>query len=115
MGEFLKLPPTSAPPGPTPQDVQGCAFAAVYPCLHEWLTLTRWEDGSARVPASLTLFFDDGRVKACLSDREQQRVAFVAGWTFSAVLEALEEGLVAHSLDWRPARGRSDQKGRRPT
>lgn len=111
MGTFLKLPPGDGSPRATAQDLGECYFARTFPCLHEWLTLEAWDDGAPRVTSSLTLFLDEGRVKACLSDRHQQRVAFVSGWTVSDALAALEEGLLGLSLDWRPGR---KENGRQP-
>lgn len=104
MGEFLKVRPSLEPQGPTPQDIKASRLAQTYPCLFEYLTLTRWEDGAARQTASVSVFFDEGRLKACLSDREMGRIAFVAGYTLEDLLRSIEEGLLSASLDWRPLR-----------
>jgi len=101
MADFLRKDRKKAERKPTQQDFTMCDFAKRFPCLHEWLTLDQWEDGTARAPSTLMLFLDDGRPKGCLSDRDEGKVAFVAAWTFTDVLTALEEGLLADSLDWR--------------
>lgn len=111
MGEFLKTRDQHLGNGVSEQDRQESDFARAYPCLHEWITLLVWDDGAARVPATVTVFFEDGRFKACLSDRDQQRVAFTSGWTVDGALGALEEGLLGHTLDWRT---KSGQGGGRP-
>ena len=112
MGDFLKLPRPATEAKPTGQDREMCEFARRYPCLHEWLTLEVWDNGAAREPATLLLFLDGSRPKLCLHDREGSQVAFVAAWTFGDALQALEDGLLANSLDWRPSR-RENGRGRR--
>lgn len=101
MADFLRKDRKKQERKPTQQDFTMCEFARRYPCLHEWLTLDKWEDGTDRAPSTLMLFLDDCKPKGCLSDREEGKVAFVAAWTFTDVLTALEEGLLADSLDWR--------------
>lgn len=103
MGDFLKLPPSQTEQHATAQDLEASPFTREYPCLWEWMTLTRWDNGASRIPTSITLFLDDGRVKAAVSDKELGRVAFVSGWTVEDTLRAVEDGLLQQSLDWRKA------------
>lgn len=107
MGDFLKLPPHQAAPQATAQDYEASPFTRDYPCLWEWMTLTRWENGEVRIPTSISLFLDEGRVKAAVNDKDMGRVAFVSGWTVEDVLRAVEEGLLQQSLDWRRTEGKS--------
>lgn len=111
MADFLRKKSKEEKKGPLQQDFTMCEFAKRYPCLHEWLTLDKWEDGTHREPSTLLLFLDDGRPKGCLNDREGGKVVFVAAWTFTDVLVAMEEGLLADTLDWRTAK---KEKGRSP-
>jgi len=75
-----------------------------YPSLCAYLADIEYDDGSPRKPCSLAIFTEDGILKACLSDRDAGRVAFVAGVDLSGVLAALEKGLAADQLDWRVSR-----------
>lgn len=83
-------------------------FANRYPALAEFLSAEEWEPGQARERGTLTLFFEDGAFKAAANDRDAQQVAFVSKGAFQALLDALEKGLVAGSLDWR---GQQQKKG----
>lgn len=112
MGDFLKLPPTRAGQVATPQDVSSSPFVREYPCLWEWMTLTAWEDGTSRNPTSITLFLDEGRLKAAVNDREGNRVAFVSAWTVEDLLRSVEDGLLGQSLDWRRSGGGGSGKRR---
>lgn len=76
----------------------------VYPALTEFLTVSRWEDDSPRVPGSVTLFFDDHLWKLCLNDKDSGRISFVTADSPEGVLAAAERGLQASSLDWRAQR-----------
>jgi hypothetical protein len=83
---------------------EGTPFEKRCPALWEYLTVTAWPDGTPRVPSSLTLFLADGLFKACLSDKEAERVCFVSGASLEALLASLEASLAQHKADWRPSR-----------
>lgn len=104
MGDFLKLRPVAEVQVMSAQDQSASQFAQDYPYVMEHLTMTKWEDGQSREPSSFTVFLDEGKLKVCLHDKEMARVAFTAGWALEDALRALEEGLLAGTLDWRPAR-----------
>jgi hypothetical protein len=80
-----------------------CAWACGYRVLWEFLSEAKYEDGTARVLPSVTLFVDETGLKACLNDRDQGQVAFVSAGTLEGLWEALERGLTNCSLDWRSA------------
>lgn len=84
------------------------AYWTQCPLLLEYLTSTAWGDGSERETATLTVFVEEGRWKACLNDRARHRSAFVAAKGLADLLVGLEEGLQEDDLDWRQkkARGR---------
>jgi len=66
-----------------------------------------------RDPGKLSFFFDEGRLKACLSFPSEGKVAFVTLDTLDGVLERLEGLLVNDGLDWRrDKRGGSPGKPR---
>jgi hypothetical protein len=77
---------------------------ARWPNLIEFLTSLKWGDGSRRVSGTVLVFVDDGRMKCCLSDRDQGLVAFAVAGSILELFDAAE-GLVARSdADWRPMR-----------
>jgi hypothetical protein len=50
-------------------------------------------------------FVQDGMVKACLNDRDEQHTAWSAALSVGELLEVLEKGLQADSLEWRRNKG----------
>jgi len=101
--------------GTGPADVGGdgggvCVDAGRFPILHEFLTRSRFDDGSQRAPGSFTLFVDDGSIKVCLNDKAEGAVGFVTFHSFAEVLEGLEAVLRENRVDWRRSR---DRGGRR--
>jgi hypothetical protein len=76
------------------------------PLLFEFLTETRWEDGTERQPGTMILFCEQGRFKACLNDKELQRVAFCTAETLEGLLEACNEGFGDDGHDWRASGGK---------
>lgn len=93
---------------------QVCAdpsWSTRWPTLAAHLFDATFEDGSPRATSTLMLLAELGVVKACLNDREEARSAWVSGRTVDEVLEALEAGLAADSVDWRARQpGRWDKK-----
>lgn len=73
----------------------------LYPALLEFLTETRYTDGSSRRTGTITVFSDGGQVKASLNDRDLDRVAFVSATSLAGLLVILEEKLATSSADWR--------------
>jgi len=70
--------------------------------LWQFLTSVIWPDGGGkRRPGSLSVFMDDGELKACLSDKDLALVAFVTLDPTQPILEQLNELLEADTLDWR--------------
>jgi len=57
-----------------------------------------------RLPATLTVFCDGGRLKACWSDRSTNMVLFLALDTAQGFWEQMETYLETHMDDWAPKR-----------
>jgi hypothetical protein len=85
-------------------------FLKNYPALSEYMALSKWEDGTERETATLLLFLERGRLTACVTDRDANRVAFVSSGSLESLLECLETGLQDSSLDWRERKGGGRRK-----
>lgn len=77
-----------------------------YPGIAEYLSATRWEDGTSRTPSTLTLFIEDGRCKVALNDRTLSRSSYATGESFEACFKSIESHLQALDTDWRAWKGR---------
>lgn len=101
MGQFVK------PREERPDDLGlvrvdfDSAFVDDYPALAEYMTLNHWDNGDARETATLLIFVEDGRFKACVNDREESRSGWVSADGFRSLLEAVEKGLREGTIDWR--------------
>jgi hypothetical protein len=80
------------------------------PAVMEYLFLDHWEDGASRETSTLLVFVEDGRVKACLNDRQEERSLWVSSTSFLGALAALEDALRSGGADWRRS-FRSKKKG----
>lgn len=87
----------------SPQACRLCAgeWLDKYPALSEYLTTPVWEDGKARITATLLLFVEDGMVKICVNDRANERSLWRAGETVEDALRAIETGLAGGTTGWR--------------
>lgn len=71
------------------------------PRLWEFIAWRQYEDGEKRVPGSVSLFWQDGGFKVCLSDKDSGSVAFIWGPDPVETLFAAEAALEGGTLDWR--------------
>lgn len=74
--------------------------------LLEFLSAAVYPTGEPRQTGTLLLFVEEGRVKACVSDRDQAAVAFVTGSGLLSTLSLVEESIREGTLDWRPQKAR---------
>lgn len=111
MGKYLNKPTGTLPESSSVTPTLAGEWPTLFPALVEFLTLDRWEDGTSRLPGSLTLFADGGSWKLCLNCKDSSRIAFVSGLSPEGVFQAAEDGLVRSVLDWR-ATGRNGSRKR---
>jgi len=74
------------------------------PAIFEFLTCSKWDDGAPRKLGTLTLFFEAGRWKAWVNDKDGSRSACVTASSVEDLVVNIESGLMSGSLDWRAAR-----------
>lgn len=81
-------------------------FEDKYPALFELLAKGIFE-GQPRVGASVTLFASDGRLKACISDRETHQALWLTLEPFEDVLAEIELAIVQGKEAWRSTNGKA--------
>jgi hypothetical protein len=91
---------------------QDTTFVASYPALSEFLGDPTFADGTKRNTGTLLLFCDGRLLKCCLTDREQNLIAFLSGESWGEMLDAIERGLVEGNLDWRVRKEYTSKKGK---
>ncbi len=74
---------------------------AKYPALLEYLTTTKWEDGSPRETSTLTIFVEGGQFKVAVNDRALKRSVYVTARTLQDALAAAQEAVAGDAADWR--------------
>jgi hypothetical protein len=103
MGQYLNKPTGMLPASSSAPLCPSGEWPTLFPALVEFLTLAVWEDGTSRLPGSLTLFVDNCSWKVCLHCKDTARVGFVSSSSAEGALQAAEDALVRSTLDWRPA------------
>jgi len=76
-----------------------------YPALYDLLATAK-RDGRWRAGARLSLFCDDGKLKASIWDPDTSQVWFITLDEFQGALEAIEGHLVAGRGEWRERKDR---------
>lgn len=84
------------------------------PAIVEYLSSERYPDGSARERSVLSVFIEDGRVKACLNDRDAGRTLWRSADGIEDCLILLETAIVDGTADWRKAAGSWKGNAKRP-
>jgi hypothetical protein len=64
----------------------------------------KWESGSPRQTATLTMFCDSGGLTVILNDRANLRSLFVQEESLFTCLTKIEESLESNTADWRVKR-----------
>ena len=106
LSEFLRRR-TAASSAPEEEELipGGEGDHKLYPALVEFLVVRRWEDKSERTPGTVLFFYEAGKLKACVSDKDAGLVAFTVLETLDGALEQLDGLLRADKLDWRQQKG----------
>lgn len=78
-------------------------MAQAYPALYQLMCHAK-RDGNFRAGSRLTLFADQGRIKACISDPDSNQVWFATLDGFRGALEAIEDLVSSRRGEWREQR-----------
>jgi len=95
------------------QPSEDLAFKGQFPALHEYLTCPLYPDATPRQLSTMTVFREDGFWKACLNEKDQGLVLFVAEAQFGTLLEALELLLQEDHPPWRRSTGKKSGGSRK--
>jgi len=79
------------------------------PDVFQWLSCSEWKGRPRQLP-TITLFVDQGRLKAVLNDRETEQTGF---WTFRAVLgfwREIQDALCGENIEWRQSRSQGAKR-----
>lgn len=93
--------------------VAGEEFVFGFPCVLEFLSRQSWEGGVARVPGTMMVFYEQGRWKLWVHDRDASESCFLSGTSLEEVLRSLEGILSEGGGDWRPDKGQRPGIGRK--
>lgn len=81
-----------------------------FPTLVEWLSLSKWEDGTPRATSTLRLGTADGKWKLMLVDPAGGRVLYLGNQLLEEALLELESSLQTGKGDWQKDRWASKRK-----
>lgn len=108
MGEMLmakvkRLDPSERPEG-VPAVVSDPELVSSRPTLAEYLYSVQYPDGSPRKSSSMTIFAQEGVIKAVLKDPDNERALWASGDTLDDLLDNLECMLDSDTTVWRAER-----------
>lgn len=100
--------------GPKEEPFSDRGLESEFPTLYEYLTSRNWADGSARLTTTLLIFVDNGVLRVCVNDRDNNRSAFVTATTLAAALASIETRLCGETMEWRFKAGNAGNASRTP-
>jgi hypothetical protein len=83
-------------------------FQKRYPAVYELLAAGIWE-GEPRKGATVTLFCVDGRLKACVADRNTEQALWITLEAAGDCLDEIEAAVAAANAEWK-ATNKKDAK-----
>jgi hypothetical protein len=84
-----------------------------YPTLADFLCQDFWDENgkrSVRVPGSITVFCEQGKLKCCVNDRDFDRVAFLTFDGPDTFWAQLEGHMAKDDWDWRDKQPEAKRK-----
>lgn len=94
----------------TPVGKCDCKTLMKYPVLLSYMQDDTYEDGSKRERCKLSIFIEQGHVKAALNDPGERRSAYCTADTLADLLGVLEDGLKTDGVEWRNWNGSTKKK-----
>jgi len=107
----LKPGERSGPPEAVFDDTE---FSRSYPTLAAYLTETKYQDGTPRVTATILIFCENGVLRLCVNDRDNNRSVFFTSETVEGGLLAAENAIATNTAEWRIKQGYNRQTPQTP-
>lgn len=76
-------------------------FGKQSPATCGWLGETACENGTCRLTGTALVFAEGGKLKVCLTDRQEGVRCFVTATTWESLWKAVESILASGDGDWR--------------
>lgn len=107
----LKKPKDVLPDSSVPLPLQSAGdVLGAFPCLVEWLSSSRWDDGTPRQLSILKLETEDGRWKLTFLDTDGGRVLYLSSPLLEEAMLSLEAALQTGKGDWQKDRWASKRR-----
>lgn len=101
--------------GANVKPLRASAFSQSHPHIWDYITSPTYSDtGEPRQTSTLLLFNDNGALKICFSDKDNQRSVFITGETIEELLANLEVALESDTAEWRTSRRGTSSSGQPP-
>lgn len=111
MSFLDRIPPATGVVG-SGDNFEDEKFGKQFPAITEFLTVSVLGDGQTRTPSSITMFFEEGLFKLCLSERDRNLTLWATGPTLQDAFKTLEGRLSSPRPEWRRGRQQKGKGGR---
>lgn len=105
LDEMLKRPRPGERVGPIEDPFNDADFKARYPCLADHLTSSQYDDRSPRQTSTILVFCDNGVLRICVNDRDNNRSVFFTSETVEGAFLAAENAISTNTADWKTRTG----------
>lgn len=101
MAQHLRRPSGAQPGKSFDVAVDDPAWYNRHPVTAEHICEISWPDGKSRLTMTVLVFYEEGKLKAAVHDRDGHRSAFVSASTWADLWGTLEMALREDVLSWR--------------
>ena len=112
LAMLANKPPLRTVGGPSPFD-DDKPFRIKFPRTWDYLTQDKWEDGSPRQLATVSIFPDGGMFKIMLKDANFGLLLFASADNLTDLWASLEARLIDPGADWRVDRKAKGDQAKR--
>jgi len=103
--EVIPKPKPGDRSGPLEAPFNDTDFSASYPTLAAYLTDVRYQDNTPRTTSTVLIFCEQGVLRLCVNDRDNNRSVFFTGETIEAALLSAENAIATNTAEWKSRQG----------
>jgi hypothetical protein len=101
VSQMIRRPKPGERCGPVESPFNDAEFKQRYPTLAAYLVETAYEDRAPRTTSTLLIFCENGILRMCVNDRDNNRSVFFTSECVEGLLMAAENALCSQTADWR--------------
>jgi len=111
---MVKKPTPGERSGPAEEPFADKDFEKCYPNLTAHLRDARYEDRTSRVTSTILIFCENGVLRMCVNDRDNNRSVFFTAATVEEAFMKAEDAIATNTAEWKARQGYARREDKPP-